>query len=74
MLNSAVVDSPSKLSDGSGAAAIRLRKIGKRFGGSTGPAALNELDLDIHDKELLVLLGPSGCGKTTTLNILAGLE
>jgi multiple sugar transport system ATP-binding protein len=74
MLNSAVVDSASNLSDGASRAAIRLRKIGKRFGGSTGPAALNELDLDIHDKELLVLLGPSGCGKTTTLNILAGLE
>jgi multiple sugar transport system ATP-binding protein len=74
MLDTAVVVNGSKSSDGAGNAAIRLRKIGKRFGGSQGPAAINELDLDIHDKELLVLLGPSGCGKTTTLNILAGLE
>jgi multiple sugar transport system ATP-binding protein len=71
MQETAVVESSSKPTVG---AAIRLRKISKRFGGAQDPAALNELDLDIHDKELLVLLGPSGCGKTTTLNILAGLE
>src|SRR5712692_1632078 len=60
-----------------GAAAIRLRGIEKRFGSGKSQdkaAALRGIDLDIHDKELLVLLGPSGCGKTTTLNILAGLE
>jgi multiple sugar transport system ATP-binding protein len=74
MQETAVVESSSKPTVGAAKAAIRLRKIGKRFGGSQGPPALNELDLDIHDKELLVLLGPSGCGKTTTLNILAGLE
>ncbi|NQU57780.1 MAG: ABC transporter ATP-binding protein [Rhodospirillales bacterium] len=36
--------------------------------------AVDRLDLDIKDKEFLVLLGPSGCGKTTTLNMIAGLE
>ncbi|MBF0277190.1 MAG: ABC transporter ATP-binding protein [SAR324 cluster bacterium] len=36
--------------------------------------AVDCLDLDIHDREFLVLLGPSGCGKTTTLNMIAGLE
>jgi multiple sugar transport system ATP-binding protein len=63
--------------DSAGAAAIRLRGIEKRFGSAKTQdkaAALRGIDLDIHDKELLVLLGPSGCGKTTTLNILAGLE
>ncbi|MCB1713504.1 MAG: ABC transporter ATP-binding protein [Candidatus Competibacteraceae bacterium] len=36
--------------------------------------AVNDLTLEIQDKEFLVLLGPSGCGKTTTLNMIAGLE
>ena len=40
-----------------------------------GPVkAVDHLNLDIRDKEFLVLLGPSGCGKTTTLNMFAGLE
>ncbi len=37
-------------------------------------AALDSLDLDIHDGELMVLVGPSGSGKTTALRMLAGLE
>lgn len=36
--------------------------------------AVDRLNLEIVDKEFLVLLGPSGCGKTTTLNMIAGLE
>jgi len=36
--------------------------------------AVNNLYLDIEDKEFLVLVGPSGCGKTTALRLLAGLE
>jgi multiple sugar transport system ATP-binding protein len=36
--------------------------------------AVDKLNLEIQDKEFLVLLGPSGCGKTTTLNMIAGLE
>ena len=40
-----------------------------------GPVkAVDDLTLEIRDKEFLVLLGPSGCGKTTTLNMIAGLE
>ncbi len=40
-----------------------------------GPVkAVDNLNLEIKDKEFLVLLGPSGCGKTTTLNMIAGLE
>jgi multiple sugar transport system ATP-binding protein len=36
--------------------------------------AVNDLTLEIKDKEFLVLVGPSGCGKTTALRLLAGLE
>ena len=37
-------------------------------------AAVQDLNLEVRDEELLVLLGPSGCGKTTTLRLIAGLE
>src|ERR1043166_4700076 len=36
--------------------------------------AVIDVNLDIHDKEFVVLVGPSGCGKTTTLRMVAGLE
>ena len=52
-------------------ATIGLDRLVKRWGGFT---ALDELSLEIADRELLVLLGPSGCGKTTTMRIVAGLE
>jgi multiple sugar transport system ATP-binding protein len=45
--------------------------VTKRFGDVT---AVNDMTLDIPDKEFLVLVGPSGCGKTTALRLLAGLE
>ncbi|MBI3538182.1 MAG: ABC transporter ATP-binding protein [Chloroflexi bacterium] len=45
--------------------------VTKKFGEVT---AVNDLNLDIKDKEFLVLVGPSGCGKTTALRLLAGLE
>jgi ABC-type sugar transport system ATPase subunit len=50
---------------------IKLEGLRKEFGKSI---ALDELNLEIYDKELIVLLGPSGCGKTTTLNCIAGIE
>lgn len=50
---------------------IRLRGISKSFDGET---VLDNIDLDIHDKEFITLLGPSGCGKTTTLRIIGGFE
>jgi multiple sugar transport system ATP-binding protein len=52
-------------------AEIVLEKVTKRFGRLV---AVDNLDLDIKDKEFLVLLGPSGCGKTTTLRCISGLE
>ncbi|KPJ88290.1 MAG: ABC transporter ATP-binding protein, partial [Spirochaetes bacterium DG_61] len=50
---------------------IKLIDIVKRFGRLE---AVKHLNLEIHDREFLVLLGPSGCGKTTTLRAIAGLE
>src|SRR3954453_14838713 len=45
--------------------------IRKTFGANV---ALESLDLDVRDGELISLLGPSGCGKTTALRIAAGFE
>ncbi len=45
--------------------------VTKRFG---DVVALNNLTLEVQDKEFLVLVGPSGCGKSTALRCLAGLE
>src|SRR6476646_7268516 len=39
-----------------------------------GTRAVNDVNLDIHDGEFMVLVGPSGCGKTTALRMVAGLE
>lgn len=54
---------------------IRLHNIGKHFDvGRQRTRALEPVNLDIHDGELIGLLGPSGSGKTTLLRIVAGLE
>ena len=50
---------------------VVLEGVGKRFG---GVVAVDDLTLEIHDQEFLVLLGPSGCGKSTVLRMIAGLE
>ena len=39
-----------------------------------GLLAVHDFNLDIKDKEFIVLVGPSGCGKSTTLRMIAGLE
>jgi multiple sugar transport system ATP-binding protein len=53
-------------------AAIRFASAGKTY--PNGFVALADLNLEIADREFVVLLGPSGCGKSTTLNLIAGLE
>jgi multiple sugar transport system ATP-binding protein len=50
---------------------IILRDVEKYFGENH---IIRKLNLEIRDREFLVLLGPSGCGKTTTLRAIAGLE
>lgn len=52
-------------------ASVTYDHVTKRFG---DVVAVNDLDIEVADKEFLVLVGPSGCGKTTALRCLAGLE
>ncbi len=52
-------------------ASVTYDHVTKKFG---DVLAVNDLNLDVKDKEFLVLVGPSGCGKTTALRLLAGLE
>jgi multiple sugar transport system ATP-binding protein len=52
-------------------ASVTYDHVTKRFG---EVVAVNDLDIEVADKEFLVLVGPSGCGKTTALRCLAGLE
>ncbi len=50
---------------------IQFRNVTKRFGEFT---AIDDLTLDIFEREFFALLGPSGCGKTTMMRMLAGFE
>jgi spermidine/putrescine transport system ATP-binding protein len=52
-------------------ASVTLADLTKEYGDQT---AVDDLQLDVDDGELLCLLGPSGCGKSTTLRMLGGLE
>lgn len=52
-------------------ARITLENITKKFGKVT---ALDDVSLDIKDKEFFVLFGPAGAGKTTILNCIAGIQ
>ena len=52
-------------------ARVTIKNLTKRFGNDV---AVNGMNLEIADREFLVLLGPSGAGKTTTLRCVAGLE
>ncbi len=53
-------------------AQVSLDKVTKVFPG--GVKAVDDVSLEVKDKEFLVLVGPSGCGKSTTLRMVAGLE
>ena len=50
---------------------IRFKNVTKRFGDFT---AIDNLTIDIYEREFFALLGPSGCGKTTLMRMLAGFE
>lgn len=53
-------------------ATLEMLNVTKRFGRKV--IAVDDISLEVHDQEFLVLLGPSGCGKTTTMRMVAGLE
>ena len=52
-------------------AKVVIKQLAKNFG---KVVAVDDLNLEVRDKEFVVLLGPSGCGKTTVLRCIAGLE
>src|SRR6201994_2813016 len=51
-------------------ARVAMRSLNKMY---DEVHAVNNVNLEIHDQEFVVLVGPSGCGKTTTLRMVAGL-
>ncbi|MBR5088388.1 MAG: sn-glycerol-3-phosphate ABC transporter ATP-binding protein UgpC [Ruminiclostridium sp.] len=53
-------------------AEVKLRNVKKQY--DNGFVAVHDFNLEIKDKEFIVLVGPSGCGKSTTLRMIAGLE
>jgi multiple sugar transport system ATP-binding protein len=53
-------------------ASVSIRNLNKNY--DNGFHAVKDVNLEVRDKEFLVLVGPSGCGKTTTLRMVAGLE
>lgn len=52
-------------------AEVEFKGVSKRFG---PVSVIEDLDLQVRDREFMVLVGPSGCGKSTALRMLAGLE
>jgi multiple sugar transport system ATP-binding protein len=50
---------------------VTLKNVSKHYG---NVKAVDNVSLEIKDKEFITFLGPSGCGKTTTLRMIAGLE
>ena len=52
-------------------AKVALKNVDKRFG---NVIAVADVNLEVLNREFLVLVGPSGCGKSTTLRMVAGLE
>ncbi len=56
-------------------AMVALDRVSKVYGSAAGDVlAVNDVSVDIADREFIVLVGPSGCGKSTTLRMVAGLE
>ncbi|MFW5781789.1 MAG: ATP-binding cassette domain-containing protein, partial [Candidatus Muiribacteriaceae bacterium] len=54
-------------------ARVNLKDLVKVYEGAE-EATIRNIDLEIRDKEFMILVGPSGCGKSTTLRMIAGLE
>src|SRR3712207_6136492 len=52
-------------------ASVSIRDVRKSYGRT---AIIHGLDLEVADREFVVLVGPSGCGKSTMLRMIAGLE
>ncbi|MGH8021551.1 MAG: ABC transporter ATP-binding protein [Opitutaceae bacterium] len=57
-------------------ATVVLENLVKVYTEKKGPGfqAVNSINLEVKDREFMVLVGPSGCGKSTTLRMIAGLE
>lgn len=53
-------------------AQVSLKNVSKVF--ENGTQAVKNVDLEVENKEFMILVGPSGCGKSTTLRMIAGLE
>ena len=55
---------------------IKIENLKKTYESASGNpiTALESINLDFNEDELLVILGPSGCGKTTLLEIIAGIS
>ena len=53
-------------------ARVIFDNVTKRYSG--GVTAVYQLNMEVLDKEFLVLVGPSGCGKSTAMRMVAGLE
>lgn len=53
-------------------AEVKLVNVSKAYDGKN--MVVQNVNLEVHDKEFVVLVGPSGCGKSTTLRMIAGLE
>src|SRR5690242_16111306 len=58
---------------GDAMARVIFEHVTKRYGGNPVPA-VKDLNMEVFDREFLVLVGPSGCGKTTAMRMVAGLE
>src|SRR5256714_3161489 len=57
-------------------AKVTVNHVYKLYRGEKGTSvtAVEDVNLEIADREFVVLVGPSGCGKSTTLRMIAGLE
>jgi ABC-type sugar transport system ATPase subunit len=53
-------------------ATLQLKHLTKQF--DDGATGVDAIDLDVADREFVVIVGPSGCGKSTTLRLIAGIE